>query len=38
LSSQQAEEEPFTEFEQLSVNIIDTAQDLEVQLNLICGE
>ncbi|WP_333420877.1 AAA family ATPase [Microcoleus sp. herbarium8] len=38
LSSQQAEAEPFTEFEQISVNIIDTAQDLEVQLNLICGE
>ncbi|MBE9122177.1 AAA family ATPase [Tychonema sp. LEGE 07199] len=38
LISQQAEAEPFTEFEQISVNIIDTAQDLEVQLNLICGE
>lgn len=38
LSSQQAEAEAFTEFEQISVNIIDTAQDLEVQLNLICGE
>jgi aminoglycoside phosphotransferase family enzyme/predicted kinase len=38
LSSQQAEAEPFTEFEQISVNIIDTVQDLEVQLNLICGE
>ena len=38
LSSQQAEEEPFTELEQLSVNVVDTAPDLEVQLNLICGE
>ncbi|MEG3940144.1 AAA family ATPase [Microcoleus sp. S36b_A3] len=38
LSSQQAEAEAFTEIEQISVNIIDTAQDLEVQLNLICGE
>ncbi|MEG5001913.1 bifunctional aminoglycoside phosphotransferase/ATP-binding protein [Microcoleus sp. B4-D4] len=38
LNSQQAEAEAFTEIEQISVNIIDTAQDLEVQLNLICGE
>ncbi|MGB3264008.1 MAG: AAA family ATPase [Microcoleus sp.] len=38
LSSQQAEAEPFTEFEQISANIIDTAQDLEVQLNLICDQ
>jgi predicted kinase len=37
LSSQQAEAEPFTELEQISVNIVDTTQDLEVQLNLICG-
>ncbi|MEG4405689.1 AAA family ATPase [Microcoleus sp. MON2_D5] len=38
LSSQQAAFEPFTELEQISVKIVDTAQDLEVQLNLICGE
>ncbi|MEG3989651.1 AAA family ATPase [Microcoleus sp. S28C3] len=38
LSSQQAAFEPFTELEQISVNIVDTAQDLEVQLNLICRE
>lgn len=38
LSSQQVAFEPFTELEQISVNIVDTAQDLEVQLNLICGE
>ncbi|MEG4801390.1 AAA family ATPase [Microcoleus sp. ARI1-B5] len=38
LSSQQAEEEPFTELEQISVKIVDTAADLEVQLKLICGE
>jgi len=38
LSSQQAAFEPFTELEQISVNIVDTTQDLEVQLNLICGE
>lgn len=38
LSSQQAAFEPFTELEQISVNIVDTLQDLEVQLNLICGE
>ena len=38
LSSQQAEEEPFTEREQISVNTVDTAQELQVQLNLICGE
>ena len=38
LNSQQAEAEPFTELEQISVNIVDTTQDLEVQLNLICGE
>ncbi|MEG5017412.1 MULTISPECIES: AAA family ATPase [unclassified Microcoleus] len=38
LNSQQAAFEPFTELEQISVNIIDTLQDLEVQLNLICGE
>lgn len=38
LISQQAEAEPFTEREQISVKIVDTATDLEVQLNLICGE
>ncbi|MBD1830974.1 AAA family ATPase [Microcoleus vaginatus GB1-A2] len=38
LSSQQAAFEPCTELEQISVNIVDTAQDLEVQLNLICRE
>lgn len=38
LSSQQAAFEPFTELEQISVNIVDTAQGLEVQLNVICGE
>ena len=38
LSSQQAAFQPFTELEQISVNIVDTAQDLEVQLNLICRE
>ena len=38
LSSQQAGFQPFTELEQISVNIVDTAQDLEVQLNLICRE
>ena len=38
LNSQQVAFEPFTELEQISVNIIDTVQDLEVQLNLICGE
>ncbi|NQE33947.1 AAA family ATPase [Microcoleus asticus] len=38
LTSQQAAFEPFTELEQLSVNIVDTGQDLEVQLNLICRE
>jgi len=35
---QQAAFQPFTELEQISVNIVDTAQDLEVQLNLICRE
>jgi len=38
LSSQQAAFEPFTELEQISVKIVNAAQDLEVQLNLICGE
>jgi aminoglycoside phosphotransferase family enzyme/predicted kinase len=38
LSSQQATFQPFTELEQISVNIVDTAQELEVQLNLICRE
>ncbi|MEG4107017.1 AAA family ATPase [Microcoleus sp. S13_C5] len=38
LSSQQAAFEPFTELEQISVNIVDPLQDLEVQLNLIGGE
>ncbi|MEG4589450.1 AAA family ATPase [Microcoleus sp. MOSTC5] len=38
LSSQQAAFEPFTEKEQISVNVVDTAQDLEVELNLICRE
>jgi hypothetical protein len=38
LSSQQAAFQPFTELEEISVNIVDTAQDLEVQLNLICRE
>jgi hypothetical protein len=38
LSLQQAAFQPFTELEQISVNIVDTAQDLEVQLNLICRE
>ncbi|MEG4520493.1 MULTISPECIES: AAA family ATPase [unclassified Microcoleus] len=38
LSSQQAAFEPFTELEQISVTIVDTAQELEVQLNVICGE
>jgi hypothetical protein len=38
LSSQQAAFQAFTELEQISVNIVDTAQDLEVQLNLICRE
>ncbi|MEG4224765.1 AAA family ATPase [Microcoleus sp. N9_B2] len=38
LSSQQATFEPFTELEQISLKIVDAAQDLEVQLNLICGE
>ncbi|MBD0312542.1 MAG: AAA family ATPase [Microcoleus sp. T3-bin5] len=38
LSSQQAAFQPFTELEQISVNIVDTAQDLEVKLNLICRE
>lgn len=38
LSSQQAAFQPFTELEQISVNSVDTAQDLEVQLNLICRE
>ncbi|MEG4967495.1 AAA family ATPase [Microcoleus sp. B6-A1] len=38
LSSQQAAFEPFTELEQISVKIVDTLQDLEVQLNEICGE
>ncbi|MCC3407369.1 MAG: AAA family ATPase [Microcoleus sp. PH2017_10_PVI_O_A] len=38
LNSQQAEEEPFTELEQIYVNVVNTAQDLEVQLNLICGK
>ena len=38
LSSQQSAFEPFTELEQISVTIVDTAQELEVQLNVICGE
>jgi len=38
LGSQQAAFQPFTELEEISVNIVDTAQDLEVQLNLICRE
>ncbi len=38
LSSQQAAFEPFTEREQISVKTVDTLQDLEVQLNSICGE
>jgi len=38
LSSQQAAFQPFTELEEISVKIVDTAQDLEVQLNLICRE
>ncbi|MEG4218761.1 AAA family ATPase [Microcoleus sp. Pol14C6] len=38
LSSQQAAFEPFTELEQISVKIVDTAQEVEVQLNVICGE
>ncbi|MEG5159956.1 AAA family ATPase [Microcoleus sp. AT3-A2] len=38
LSSQQAAFESFTELEKISVNIVDTLQDLEVQLNLIGGE
>jgi hypothetical protein len=38
LSSQQAAFQPFTELEEISVNIVDTAQELEVQLNLICRE
>jgi len=38
LSSQQAAFQTFTELEEISVNIVDTAQDLEVQLNLICRE
>jgi hypothetical protein len=38
LSWQQAAFQPFTELEEISVNIVDTAQDLEVQLNLICRE
>ena len=38
LSSQQAAFQPFTELEQISVNIVDTGQDLEVQLDLICRE
>ncbi|MEG3910299.1 AAA family ATPase [Microcoleus sp. w1-18aA5] len=38
LSSQQAAFEPFTELEQISVKIVNTAPDLEVQLNEICGE
>lgn len=38
LSWQQAAFEPFTELEQIFANTVDTAQDLEVQLNLICGE
>jgi aminoglycoside phosphotransferase family enzyme/predicted kinase len=38
LSSQQAASEPFTEFEQSYVKIVDTTQDKEVQLKLICGE
>jgi uncharacterized protein len=33
LSSQQAASEPFTESEQIYVKIVDTTQDLEVQLN-----
>ncbi len=38
LDSQQAAFEPFTEREQISANTVDTAQDLEVQLNSICAE
>lgn len=38
LNSQQAAFEPFTEREQISVKTVDTLQDLEVQLNSICGE
>lgn len=38
LSSQQAAFQPFTELEEISVNIVDTAQELEVQLNWICRE
>ncbi|TAG55815.1 MAG: adenylyl-sulfate kinase [Oscillatoriales cyanobacterium] len=38
LTSQQAEAEPFTQLEQISLNVVDTAQDLDVQLNLICGK
>lgn len=38
LNSQQAAFEPFTELEQISVKTVDTVQDLEVQLNSICGE
>ncbi len=38
LSSQQAASEPFTEAEQIYVKIVDTEQDLELQLKSICGE
>ncbi|MFB8794911.1 MAG: AAA family ATPase [Microcoleus sp.] len=38
LSKQQAASEPFTEAEQIYVKIVDTEQDLEVQLKSICGE
>jgi uncharacterized protein len=38
LSKQQAASEPFTESEQIYVKIVDTEQDLEVQLKSICGE
>ena len=38
LDSQQAAFEPFTERELISVNIVDTVQDLDVQLKLICAE
>ncbi|MFS8120126.1 MAG: AAA family ATPase, partial [Microcoleus sp.] len=38
LNSQQAAFEPFTELEQISVNTVDTVQDLGVQLKLISGE
>jgi uncharacterized protein len=38
LNSQQITSEPFTESEQIYVKIVDTTQDLEVQLKLICEE